>query len=84
MVDATAPASTQSSATARPPRGKGMKIDTPEPTLPSIDKLRKQHQNLDFGSPVNQNGSFEFDRIIKSGTCLKRTRKTKVGLVLRE
>ncbi|KAK5115824.1 hypothetical protein LTR85_009418 [Meristemomyces frigidus] len=38
-------------------------------------------------SPVTQNGSFEFDRIIKSGEVLKRTRKTKswkpIFLVLR-
>ncbi|EOA87260.1 uncharacterized protein SETTUDRAFT_163250 [Exserohilum turcica Et28A] len=38
-------------------------------------------------SPVNQNGCFEFDRIIKAGTVVKRTRKTKswkhVYLVLR-
>jgi hypothetical protein len=27
---------------------------------------------------VTQNGSYEFDRIIKSGEVLKRTRKTKV------
>lgn len=30
-------------------------------------------------SPVNQNGSFEFDRVIKSGYVQKRTQKTKVG-----
>ena len=29
---------------------------------------------------VNQNGSFDFDRVIKSGTVQKRTRKTKVRL----
>lgn len=38
-------------------------------------------------SPVNQNGCFEFDRIIKAGSVLKRTRKTKqwkaIHLVLR-
>ncbi|KAF2999669.1 hypothetical protein E8E13_001325 [Curvularia kusanoi] len=38
-------------------------------------------------SPVNQNGCFEFDRIIKAGSVLKRTRKTKqwkpIYLVLR-
>ncbi|KAH6687490.1 PH domain-containing protein [Plectosphaerella plurivora] len=40
-----------------------------------------------FTSPVNQNGSFEFDRVVKSGTLQKRTQKTKtwktVFLVLR-
>jgi hypothetical protein len=30
-----------------------------------------------FTSPVNQNGSFEFDRVVKSGTLHKRTQKTK-------
>ena len=34
---------------------------------------------LDTFSPVTQNGSFEFDRIIKQGEVLKRTRKTKVS-----
>jgi hypothetical protein len=32
-------------------------------------------------SPVTQNGSFEFDRIIKQGRVSKRTRKTKVGAI---
>jgi hypothetical protein len=34
---------------------------------------------VDTYSPVNQNGSFEFDRVIKSGYVQKRTQKTKVG-----
>jgi hypothetical protein len=42
---------------------------------------------LDTFSPVNQNGSFEFDRVLKSGYVQKRTRKTKawkpIFLVLR-
>ncbi|KAL2271904.1 hypothetical protein VTJ83DRAFT_1275 [Remersonia thermophila] len=42
---------------------------------------------LDAYSPVNQNGSFEFDRVIKSGYVQKRTQKTKtwrtIYLVLR-
>ncbi|KAF2718885.1 PH-domain-containing protein [Polychaeton citri CBS 116435] len=42
---------------------------------------------LDALSPVTQKGCFEFDRIIKSGEVLKRTRKTKswktIYLVLR-
>jgi hypothetical protein len=33
---------------------------------------------VDTYSPVNQNGSFEFDRVIKSGYVQKRTQKTKV------
>lgn len=40
---------------------------------------RSGHLNLDtFLSPVNQNGSFEFDRVLKSGEVYKRTKKTKV------
>ncbi|GAB1320813.1 PH domain-containing protein [Madurella fahalii] len=42
---------------------------------------------VDTYSPVNQNGSFEFDRVIKSGYVQKRTQKTKtwrtIYLVLR-
>ncbi|KAK3944244.1 hypothetical protein QBC46DRAFT_172212 [Diplogelasinospora grovesii] len=42
---------------------------------------------MDTFSPVNQNGSFEFDRVIKSGYVQKRTSKTKawksIYLVLR-
>ncbi|KAG9191010.1 hypothetical protein G6011_09098 [Alternaria panax] len=33
--------------------------------------------STDIMSPVNQDGCFEFDRIIKAGTAVKRTRKTK-------
>lgn len=40
--------------------------------------VRSGHLNLDTFSPVNQNGSFEFDRVLKSGEVFKRTRKTKV------
>lgn len=42
---------------------------------------------LDARSPVGVNGSYEFDKIVKAGSLLKRTRKTKnwkpVYLVLR-
>ncbi|KAF1999885.1 PH domain-like protein [Amniculicola lignicola CBS 123094] len=53
----------------------GMKI-TPV-TQPRPEAIRADHANLGVMSPVNQNGSFEFDRVIKSGTVLKRTRKTR-------
>lgn len=53
----------------------------------SVQKLRGGQLTLDTFSPVNQNGSFEFDRIIKSGQVSKRTRKTKswkpIHIVLR-
>lgn len=59
-----------------------------QPSLPaSLQALRGGQLTLDTFSPVNQNGSFEFDRIIKSGQVSKRTRKTKswkpIHIVLR-
>ncbi|MCJ1376979.1 hypothetical protein MMC17_000069 [Xylographa soralifera] len=51
------------------------------PTLvtipPSGTSIRNGHLSLDVFSPVNQNGSFEFDRVLKSGEVYKRTRKTR-------
>ncbi|KAM3083799.1 hypothetical protein ACMFMG_002088 [Clarireedia jacksonii] len=53
----------------------------------SANRIRNSHLALDTFSPVNQNGSFEFDRVLKSGWVQKRTRKTKawkpIFLVLR-
>lgn len=46
----------------------------------SSGKMRNSYLNIDTFSPVNQNGSFEFDRVLKSGYVQKRTRKTKVDL----
>lgn len=50
-------------------------------TLPQTptQKLRGANLTLDTMPSVTQNGSFEFDRVIKAGQVLKRTRKTKVG-----
>lgn len=52
----------------------------------SAARLRNQPKTDSYTSPVNQNGSFEFDRVIKSGYLQKRT-KTKtwrtIFLVLR-
>ncbi|CAI6340895.1 unnamed protein product [Periconia digitata] len=64
-------------------RTQPIKNDPPRP-----EPLKKRHSDpLDVMSPVNENGSFEFDRVIKRGTVVKRTRKTKqwrsVYLVLR-
>ena len=47
------------------------------PLREAIAQLRT-HVPLDAASPVNQNGSFEFDRVIKAGLVQKRTQKTKV------
>ncbi|KAI4869423.1 PH domain-containing protein [Hypoxylon rubiginosum] len=56
------------------------------PTNSAINRLRN-HFTVPMSSPVNQNGSFEFDRVLKSGYVQKRTQKTKawksVYLVLR-
>lgn len=64
-----------------PGRTSGPQIPPPIVALPppsSATKIRNTHLNLDTFSPVNQNGSFEFDRVLKSGYVQKRTRKTKV------
>jgi len=47
----------------------------------SSASIRNRHLDLEVFSPVNQNGSFEFDRVLKSGEVNKRTRKTKVGIL---
>ncbi|KAL9044476.1 MAG: hypothetical protein Q9214_002389 [Letrouitia sp. 1 TL-2023] len=53
----------------------------------SVSGPRSGHLNLDTFSPVNQDGSFAFDRVLRSGEVHKRTRKTKqwkkIYLVLR-
>ncbi|KAG9235229.1 hypothetical protein BJ875DRAFT_279897 [Amylocarpus encephaloides] len=74
-----------------PPRTAALQIPPPSVvTLPppsSASRIRNSHRALDSFSPVNQNGSFEFDRVLKSGYVQKRTRKTKnwkaIYLVLR-
>ena len=59
----------------------GLTVTPPNtlPTLQSTQTSRSGGLTLDtLLSPVTQGGSFEFDRIIKSGEVLKRTRRTKV------
>lgn len=41
--------------------------------------MRTPMLNIGTFSPVNENGSFEFDRVLKSGYVQKRTRKIKVS-----
>lgn len=49
-------------------------------SVASVASTHAQPSSAAVMSPVNQNGCFEFDRIIKAGPVLKRTRKTKVRL----
>ncbi|KAL8763209.1 MAG: hypothetical protein Q9184_000926 [Pyrenodesmia sp. 2 TL-2023] len=54
-------------------------LPPPKVNLPpavSISKLVGEARP-DIFSPVNQNGSFEFDTVLKSGEVYKRTKKTK-------
>lgn len=66
-------------------------LNMPPPTDRLIPNSQRSTMDtrltLDTMSPVTQNGSYAFDRVIKSGEVLKRTRKTKswkpIFLVLR-
>ncbi|KAI5867942.1 PH domain-containing protein [Durotheca rogersii] len=77
-------------ATSLPGRGATLSIPSSSamaaPANTPVNRLKNQVA-LPVPSPVNQNGSFEFDRVIKSGYVQKRTQKTKawksVYLVLR-
>ncbi|ETS79959.1 hypothetical protein PFICI_07488 [Pestalotiopsis fici W106-1] len=84
------PAATDVSPSSPKLPGRGAKLMIPAAatafTSTVTSRLRNQ-LGLASPSPVNQNGSFEFDRVIKSGYVQKRTQKTKtwkpVYLVLR-
>ena len=43
--------------------------------LQATPSFKSGHLNLDVFSPVNNNGSFEFDRVLKSGKVNSRTKK---------
>ena len=50
-------------------------IAAPRPNLgisTPLQSFKSGHLNLDTFSPVNQNGSFEFDRVLKSGRVNRR------------
>jgi hypothetical protein len=70
-----------SHAQPRPIPNAGLTVTPPSHiAIPkSVQSLKGPNLALQTMSPVTQNGSFEFDRIIKSGQVLKRTRKTKVS-----
>lgn len=81
MAEATAAAShSQPKPIPRPNKNSTAAQQPPTSiAIPSATPFQ-QHGRLALEtlSPVNKNGSFEFDRIIKAGEVLKRTRKTKV------
>ncbi|KAH6654340.1 hypothetical protein BKA67DRAFT_658644 [Truncatella angustata] len=77
-----------SQATKLPKRGAKLTIPAAAASLSANITSRLRNQlPVSSPSPVNQNGSFEFDRVIKAGYVQKRTQKTKtwksVYLVLR-
>ncbi|EAT82295.2 hypothetical protein SNOG_09960 [Parastagonospora nodorum SN15] len=57
-------------------RSAGMKLDAP--AQPQFDSIKAASAAMGVMSPVSQNGCFEFDRIIKAGNVVKRTRKTRL------
>jgi hypothetical protein len=59
-------------------RSAGMKLDTS--AQPRFNSIKAVSAAMGVLSPVNQNGCFEFDRIIKAGNVVKRTRKTRVSM----
>ncbi|KAK8026653.1 PH domain-containing protein [Apiospora marii] len=101
MADVASPSirdpSTSTIDTTQALPGRGAKISTPPSAVAmpisnangnSANGTRLRHQlGLVTPSPVNQNGSFEFDRVLKAGYVQRRTQKTKawktVYLVLR-
>lgn len=84
MANAVASGSTP----ARPVGTLRLDSNTAAPASSAANRVKNAHLALDaLSSPVNQKGHFEFDRVIKAGHVLKRTRKTKswrpIYLVLR-
>jgi hypothetical protein len=64
---------------ADPPADEQTTRAIPVPAQTTAPESRSRSRlAVDAYSPVNQNGSFEFDRVIKSGYVQKRTQKTKV------
>ncbi|KAL2134185.1 hypothetical protein VTI74DRAFT_806 [Chaetomium olivicolor] len=68
----TQPAASSMAADRRAGEPHAKPIAVPQQAARRLSRLA-----VDTYSPVNQNGSFEFDRVIKSGYVQKRTQKTK-------
>ncbi|KAJ4339857.1 hypothetical protein N0V95_007668 [Ascochyta clinopodiicola] len=71
-----APAAMMKLTTPAQPRFSSFQAQA-QPQVQTQTQAQTQAHNAGVMSPVNQNGCFEFDRIIKAGSVLKRTRKTK-------
>jgi hypothetical protein len=76
--DSSAPLAAGHASSFQPQQVKPTALAIPESSF----GRRNGHANLDTFSPVNANGSFEYDRVVKSGEVWKRTRKTKVCIFL--
>ncbi|KAJ5636158.1 uncharacterized protein N7484_009471 [Penicillium longicatenatum] len=67
-----------SSVLARPSLSEGLSNRSPAIRVPDHHlrppPSRSGHMNLDTFSPVNENGSFEFDRVLKSGRVSRRVK----------
>lgn len=59
----------------------GTRIDIPHGpgSVHDIPTSSQAQLGVPITSPVNQNGSFEFDRVIKAGYAQRRTQKTKAS-----
>lgn len=76
-VTSSAPSDPGHASSSQLPRPKPSPLSTLE--IPQADLGHRNGQvSLDTFSPVNPNGSYEYDRVLKSGEVYKRTRKTKV------
>jgi PH domain len=67
----------KSTATAPKRNPVSIPVTAPPPVLDTITPLqsfKSGHLNLDTFSPVNQNGSFEFDRVLMSGRVNRRVK----------
>ncbi|KAJ5945799.1 hypothetical protein N7454_002638 [Penicillium verhagenii] len=67
------------SVLARPSLSEGLSNRSPAIRVPDHPHLRPPpsrngHANFDTFSPVNENGSFEFDRVLKSGRVSRRVK----------
>ncbi|PLN76477.1 PH domain protein [Aspergillus taichungensis] len=56
------------------PDGTLQHSSVPHPAPPFFRNGHVGHVNLDTFSPVNENGSFEFDRVLKTGKVLRRVK----------